>query len=138
MRAQPHSRVDPLIFFLDRNIGKHIVADALRHAGVEVEVHDDHFPPDARDDVWLPPVGARGWIVLTRDKRIRYRSQERTALLQARVRAFVLSGGNLSAPAMAEAFVKALPAMRRFVARYEAPFIACVTQTGSVSLLLKP
>src|SRR5438132_3278214 len=83
-------------------------------------------------------VGERGWIVLTRDKRIRYRSQERTALIQARVRAFVLSGGNLSAPAMAEACVQALPAMRRFVARYEAPFIACVTQTGSVSLLLKP
>ena len=138
MRARPYSRVDPLIFFLDRNIGKRIVADALRHAGVEVEVHDDHFPPNARDDGWLPPAGERGWIVLTRDDRIRYRSQERTAFIQARVRAFVLGGRSLSGPAMAEAFVKALPAMRRFVAQYQAPFIARVTQAGSVSLLLKP
>jgi predicted nuclease of predicted toxin-antitoxin system len=138
VRARPHSRVAPLIFFLDRSIGKHMVAEALRHAGVQVEVHDDHFPPNAHDVEWLPSVGEREWIVLTRDKRIRYRSQERTALIQARVRAFVLSGGNLSGPAMADACVQALPTMRRFVARYEAPFIACVTQTGSVSLLLKP
>ena len=138
MRARPHSRVAPLIFFLDRSIGKHMVAEALRHAGVEVEVHDDHFPPNARDDVWLPPVGERGWIVLTRDKRIRYRSQERIALIQARGRAFVLSGGSLSGLAMATAFVNGLPAMRQFVERYQAPFIAGVTQTGSVSLLFKP
>jgi predicted nuclease of predicted toxin-antitoxin system len=138
VRARPHSRVAPLIFFLDRSIGKHMVAEALRHAGVQVAVHDDHFPPNAHDVEWLPSVGERGWIVLTRDKRIRYRSQERTALIQARVRAFVLSGGNLSGPAMAEAFVQALPAMQRFVAQHQAPFIARVTQTGNVSLLLKP
>jgi hypothetical protein len=115
-----------------------MVADALRHAGAEVEVHDDHFPPNARDDVWLPPVGERGWIVLTRDKRIRYRSQERAALIQARGRAFVLSGGSLSGPAMAAVLVNALPVMRQFVERYQAPFIAGVTQAGSVSLLFKP
>jgi hypothetical protein len=39
---------------------------------------------------------------------------------------------------MAEAFVKALPKMRQFVARYEPPFIARVTKTGSVFMLLKP
>jgi hypothetical protein len=39
---------------------------------------------------------------------------------------------------MAEAFVQALPAMRQFVAQYQAPFIARVTQAGNVSLLLKP
>jgi hypothetical protein len=131
VRARPPSRIAPLIFFLDRSIGKHVVAEALRHAGMEVEVHDDHFPSNARDDEWLPFVGEYGWIVLTRDDRIRYRSQER-------VRASVLGGRSLSGPAMADAFVQALPAMRRFIARYPAPFIARVTQAGRVSLLLKP
>jgi hypothetical protein len=59
-------------------------------------------------------------------------------LMQAGVRAFVLVRRSISGPAMAAAFVNALPAMRRFVARYPAPFIARVTQTGNVSLLLKP
>jgi hypothetical protein len=138
VRARPQSRIDPLIFFLDRSLGKHIVADALRQVGAAVQLHDDHFPQDARDEEWLRTVGERGWIVLTRDDRIRYRSQERTALIQARVRAFVLSGRSLSGPVMAAAFVQALPAMRRFVARHQGPFIARVTQTGGVSLLLRP
>ena len=138
MRTQSPSRVDPLLFFLDRSLGKHIVADALRQARAAVEVHDDHFSQDARDEGWLREVGQRGWIVLTRDDRIRYRFQERTALIQAGVRAFVLVRRSVSGPAMAAAFVNALPAMRRFVARYPAPFIARVTQTGNVSLLLKP
>ena len=53
-------------------------------------------------------------------------------------RAFVLVRRSLSGPAMAAAFVNALPAMQQFVERYQAPFIARVTQTGHVSLLLKP
>jgi predicted nuclease of predicted toxin-antitoxin system len=132
------SRVDPLIFFLDRSLGKHIVADALRQAGAAVEAHDDHFSQDARDEEWLREVGQRGWIVLTRDDRIRYRFHERTALIQAGVRAFVLVRRSLSGPAMAAAFVQALPAMQRFVVRHQAPFIARVTQAGNVSLLLRP
>jgi hypothetical protein len=103
-----------------------------------VELHDDHFPQDARDEEWLRAVGQRAWIVLTRDDRIRHRVQERTALIQAGVRAFVLVRRSLPGPAMAAAFVNALPAMQRFVARHHGPFIARVTQIGSVSLLLKP
>ena len=137
MRAEDPSRVDPLIFFLDRSLGKHIVADALRQAGAAVEVHDNHFPQDARDEEWLRAVGERGWIVLTRDDHIRYRFHEWAALRQAGVRAFVLVRRSLSGPAMAAAFVQALPAMRSFVARYPAPFIARVTQAGNVALLLK-
>lgn len=115
-----------------------MVADALRHAGAAVEIHDDHFRQDAHDVEWLREVGPRGWIVLTREDRIRHRFHERTALIQAGVRAFVLVRRSLSGPAMAAAFVNALPAMQRFVARHQAPFIARVAQTGNVFLLLKP
>ena len=44
--------------------------------GESVEIHDDHFAPDAKDEVWLVEVGKRGWIVLTKDDRIRYRVTE--------------------------------------------------------------
>jgi len=36
------------------------VATALRDAGATVEIHDDHFPPDALDETWLHAVGHRG------------------------------------------------------------------------------
>lgn len=81
---------DPLTFFIDRNLGKHTIADILRKAGALVEVHDDHFPPNAPDHEWLPVVGEKGWVVLTKDKRIRYRGLELKALEDARVKAFVL------------------------------------------------
>jgi predicted nuclease of predicted toxin-antitoxin system len=136
VRTRHQSGVASLTWFLDRNLGRHVVADALRQAGVDVEVHDDHFRRDAEDEEWLREVGRRGWVVLTRDRRIRYRSHERAALIQAGVRAFVLVAGNLSGREMAAVFVKALPAMRRFMVRHPPPFIAKVTRSGAVSLLV--
>ncbi|SRR5213594_2610323 len=59
--------------FLDRSFGKKTVAEALRGAGANVEVHDDHFPQDATDETWLTEVGKKDWIVLTKDRRIRFR-----------------------------------------------------------------
>lgn len=73
---------DPLenaVFFVDRCLGKKCVASALRETGHRAEVHDDHFPQDAKDEEWLPVVGERGWLVITRDDRIRYHSLEAAA-----------------------------------------------------------
>jgi hypothetical protein len=125
-----------LVFFLDRSLGKHKVAAALRQAGAHVEIHDDHFAPDERDRDWLLEVGARRWVVLTKDRRIRYRGPELAALLAARVAAFVLTAGNLTGEEMAAVFVKALPAMCRFAIRHEPPFVARVTRIGTVAMLL--
>src|SRR5262245_5667367 len=107
---------DGCVFFLDRNLGTKQVANALRQAGAVVEIHNDHFPPGAEDAEWLPEVGEKGWIVLTKDDRIRYRTPERTALMKARVALFALAFGNLRGEEMAQAFVKALPRMHRFLA----------------------
>ena len=46
-----------------------------------MEIHDDHFAPDTPDTVWLAEVGARGWVVLTKDSRIRRHPLELQALL---------------------------------------------------------
>ena len=125
----------PLAVFLDRSLGKKTIAAALREAGVEVHVHDDYFLPDARDEDWLREVGRRGWIVFTKDSRIRYRGLELAALRKAGVRAFVLTGKDLQGREMGQIFVKALPAITRLIARFPPPFIAKVTRGGSVSKL---
>jgi hypothetical protein len=72
---------EPLVFFVDRSLGRHIIPNALRDAGALVELHDDHFSQDAKDQVWLAEVGKRGWVVLTKDKRLRYRALETNALM---------------------------------------------------------
>jgi len=71
-----------------------------------VHVHDDSFPSATPDDVWLREVGRSGWLVLTKDQRIRYREIEKQAVLRAGVGVFVLTGGNMSGKAMASAFVR--------------------------------
>ena len=48
---------DEPTLFLDRSLGKHIIADRLRSEGIKVEVHDDHLPADAPDEDWLALVG---------------------------------------------------------------------------------
>ena len=122
--------------FLDRNLGKKIIADALRQAGADVRVHDDHFSPNARDEEWLSEVGRRQWVVLTKDARIRYREIERMALMNAGVRAFVLTAKNLQGSEMASIFVTALPTIQRLSARHAPPFIAAITRGGRVSMLV--
>lgn len=116
-----------LVFFIDRSLGRKVIPGALRGAGEEVRVHDDHFPQDAKDQVWLAEAGKNGWVVLTKDKHIRYRAAEILALRTANVRAFVLSsGGDLSGAEVSQIFVKALPLIKRLCHRTAPPFIALV------------
>ena len=125
-------QLEPLVFFLDRSLGKEIIANALRAAGADLRIHDDLFAQDARDQDWLPEVGKQGWIVLTKDSHIKHRLVERTALLESGVRAFVLVSGNVTGPEMAAIFVKALPRMKRFAAKHAPPFIAKIHRDGSI------
>ena len=133
--SSPSKQPEPPIFFLDRSLGKKRIATALRQAGASLHIHDDHFPPDAKDEDWLTKVGQRGWIVLTKDHRIRYRQVERLALMRAGVAAFILTSGDLQGEEMAQIFVKALPRITRFLQKHRKPFIAKITKDGSVSML---
>lgn len=109
--------------------------EALRRAGETVEIHDDHFAPNAKDADWLSMVGRRGWIVLTKDERIRYRMIEQQAMMRASVAAFILTAGGVTGAEMANIFIGALPKIRRFVMKYDRPFIASVTRSGAVVLI---
>ena len=127
---------EQLVFFVDRSLGRKIIPTALRKTGEEVRVHDEHFPQDTRDEVWLGDVGKRGWVVLTKDKHIRYRAIEVHALRAANVRAFVLAArGDLSGPEVGQIFVKTLPAMKKLCATTAPPFIAVVSRDSKVRLI---
>ena len=54
------ARLAALTFFLDYQIGRYVVADALRTAGAHVEVHIDHFAQNTPDTDWIPQVAQRG------------------------------------------------------------------------------
>ena len=54
--------------------------------GIRHERHRQHFPPGTEDSVWLPFAGQKGWILLTKDKRIRFNDLEKQAVIANRVR----------------------------------------------------
>ncbi len=117
------------VFYVDRCLGK-AVARALRDAGADVRVHDDHFAQDALDEVWIPDVAARGWVILTKDKNIRRRHGEREATLLAAARMFTLSSGNMRGAVMAETFVRHLDAMTATALGLAPPLLAVVGEGG--------
>lgn len=119
------------IFFIDRCLGTKL-ADSLRNAGATVEIHDDHFKQDVKDEDWLRIVGESNWVVLTKDKKIASRPLELLAVAQGNVRLFAFVGGDVSGVIVAQAFVNALENMQRFIRGNQAPFIAKVYQSGLV------
>ncbi|MBI3703558.1 MAG: hypothetical protein HY244_06880 [Rhizobiales bacterium] len=111
-------------YFTDRDLGKQFGA-ILRAGGLVVERHIDHFAPDTPDDVWLAEVGRRGWIALTHDRRIRYKPNERDAVMRYSVGLLVIVGAAPFAD-LARAFLATLPSIEHFLEHQKPPFIAKV------------
>jgi hypothetical protein len=59
------------------------------------------------------------------------------SLLAAGVAAFVLTAGDLNGSEMAEAFVRALPKIRRMLVGQPRPFIARVSSHGTIRLIVR-
>lgn len=97
-------------FFLDRSLGAVQVPRLLRDAGWVITTLMEHYGKPADESVsdvdWLTLCGERGWPVLMKDARIRYRAAERKALVGAGVTAFCLASGNLRSAEMAEIFLR--------------------------------
>lgn len=109
----------------------------LRHAGLRVEAHGEHFAHDELDEMWLRAVGARGWVVLTHDRRMRYRPNEVAAARSAGV-ALLMLVGKAKTSELASSFVRMLPRVERFLDKHRPPFIAKVYRPTPADLARKP
>jgi predicted nuclease of predicted toxin-antitoxin system len=87
-----------------------------------VKIHDDHFVRDEEDRIWLRAVGELGWVVLTKDQRLRYRPLEIAALRDSKARVFVLTAGNLRGQEIAAVFLTALPGICKVLNTLPGPF----------------
>lgn len=125
---------ESITFFIDRCLGSKRIVEALRNAGITVEIHSDHFAPDAQDVDWLPEVGKKGWVVLTKDASIGKRSLEKIAVARASIKMFTLASQNLSGADMVTTFLIAIVSMQEFVRKNPAPFIAKLYRDGRIFL----
>ena len=125
---------DGTVFFIDRSLGAESLRLALQQRGLSVKIHDDHFKRDEEDRVWLRAVAKHGWVIFTKDQRLRYRPLEIAALRASHARVFVLVAGSLRGSEIAAAFLAALPRIFHILRKYPGPFVARITKDGGVTL----
>lgn len=117
------------VFFVDECLGKSL-ANSLRDAGWNIEWFLDCFTAGTRDEDWIPVVGEKQWVILTKDKNIRRKAWEKDKVIQSRSRMFILSGGRLTGEAMVKRFLDHYLKIGRCLCKHKAPFIAVVGQNS--------
>lgn len=117
--------------YLDENYNCEEVKERLTRANIRFKAGLFDGKPDS---LFLPEIGRRKWILITTDKRIRYREIEKAAVVKSKVRLFVFTSGNMGHAAMADALVKAKTSMRNFCKTHESGFSASVHKSGKIEL----
>jgi PIN like domain len=122
-------------FFLDNCLSPQLV-EGLKVFGENVEHLRSSFPENTPDTIWIPEVARRGWILVTRDKRIRTRPLEIEALIRTGLPTFIFTQKN--DPDMwgwVELIVKRWAEMKVFAASQRRPFIAGIPFKGKIERL---
>ena len=131
-QTQPSSTV----FFIDRCLGNHDVPQALRNAGMLVEIHSDHFDQDTADAVWIKEVGKRGWAIITKDRQVTSRQIEVVALLHSGQPTFVLTSRNVTSTENIKSILAAKDEMLGCIRTITPPFVATISAAGALSVIL--
>jgi predicted nuclease of predicted toxin-antitoxin system len=129
---------EPFTFLIDRCLGRLAVPDAIRavlEGGERVEHLDDHFPQNAKDDEWIPVVGQRGWIILTKDSNLRRNPLEIAAMKSAETAVFIFANGNAKSDQVAAGLRIALPRIRRATRRFAVPVLGRVNLAGELAVI---
>jgi hypothetical protein len=136
-----NEQLERCVFIVDEALGNHSIVSKLCAAGWNAKPHREFFSVSATDEDWLYQLGKRirsdrrsNFVSLTKDKAIQKNETERTALLENKVRQFVLASGSMTNDEMAAAFI----ANQTFIAAVLAymgktPFIARLGKTSPLS-----
>jgi PIN like domain len=120
--------LDLYTFFLDRASESQSLREALQALGARVEIHRDYYVDDENDQVWLPEVAAKGWVIISQDQ---FNELERQAIRNARGRAFLIVQGSMTGEEQAAIVVGAMRRMLRILKAVPAPFIPVSTEQSA-------
>jgi hypothetical protein len=127
--------------FIDRSLGTDEIAIQLRRVGYTVhtmrEVYGEETAQTLKDERWLRKCGREGWVVFSKDKRLRNRrTREYRALVAWGIKAFLLPSGRMGG---AEQIARYVDNRYRIALRCKkpGPFIARV-EPRSLGWYLEP
>jgi hypothetical protein len=127
-----------LLIFLDRSVGTRRIASALRAADLDVETIADRYGAanvSIPDEQWIAEASGAGRLLISADKRIRYRPRERAAICEHAARCLTFAAGDLTADQMIELFLRHLPHVRA-VAAAVGPSVHHLTKDRPVKMSL--
>ena len=123
---------DAPTLFIDRSAWSHRIAVALRDKNVRFLPLHERFAIDVPDVEWLRGASEEGWIVITRDKRIRRKPNELAALLESSVVMFTFVSGNATAADTAELLGRALKRIFDLAKGARRPALFAIYSNGSI------
>ncbi len=110
-------------FFVDRCLGRKTFAQPLKDFGYSIEIHDEHFDTETPDEIWIPEVTRRSWIIVSADFRIRHRPPEIEAFRACGAR-MLLIAQKLSVEDRVEMSLDAHHKIGKAIRSWKAPWIA--------------
>lgn len=123
-------------YLCDRNLGRYIIPNTLRQHGIDVIVFDEYFKnlqyDENGDDEWLSETQAQGWIVLTKDVRMRKNSAERQAIINYKIGCIAIGSGNYKGYAMAQMFLAAWSKIEVISLNEQRPFYYVIWKDGTL------
>ena len=111
-------------FFVDENLGLKLVT-GLRDLGyTNIEHVEETFNKGTEDEIWLRYVGENGYILITKDKKIRKNPKEKQALLQYKIVAFYLGGSEMGIKEISKQMINSWQKMEALAIRQKKKGVA--------------
>jgi len=130
----PKSPLESFTFLVEESLGKKL-ARALIDLGLKAITHVDN--PTLRrgvdDEQWAKETGEAGWVTLSKDIEIRYKPNEREAIVRYKARVIQFTRGNWTSDQMIVAFVEARRRIERLLNKQPGPFIARISKKGEIT-----
>jgi hypothetical protein len=98
---------------------------------MSVEVHYNHFAPEAPDDEWIPKCVANGWVIITGDKAIEADPINAKAVEESAAKVFITSDTNSKAEEWAAAIIVGRRKLARMVEYNNGAFCVDVDKYAS-------
>ena len=121
------------MIFIDRSVPRSVAGALKLVRPGDVVWLEDVFAHSTPDEVWIPEVGRRGWLTVSRDKNIRRRFRQRQLVLTHGLGCFIL---NQKQDSTRWGYLKQLAAsldeMERLFDSTPRPFIYVVDAAGEL------
>lgn len=128
----PQATEPVLRFFLDRNLGSHIVPEALRAVGWTLETMDERYGVSESqlisDVQWIEEATDLGDALLTKDLRIAANPLEAATVHRVPARTFGLARRDIDGPTMARYFLDNQSRIFRMADRATGPYVVSVSK----------